>query len=84
MSYGLPSFRSRVDDEPVPPARKPELTRQVARGDEKPAHQSRVGFVQLVDRPDVLPGDEQDVGGRSRMQVPEGENVFVRKDDDRG
>jgi hypothetical protein len=77
----LAPIGSRVRHETVAARRKAQLSRDIASREDELSRHRFIGVVEVVDRPDVLPGNEQDVFRGAGVQIPEGEHVFTVPND---
>ncbi len=79
--HALAPVRPSVRHETVATRRKAQLFRDIASREDELSRDRCVGVVEVVDRRDVLPGNEQDVFRSAGVQIPEREHVFTVPDD---
>jgi len=77
VEYGLARGGARVYDHPVPVLRDPLLSSQFLGHEEQLPHELGVGTLEFGDRCDVISGDDEDVGGSLRVDVPESKDLRV-------
>ena len=81
MENHLPSMLPRVDDQAVASLINALLLDNLASEAKQVTHQRLILGGQIVDRGNVFIGDNQDVGGRHRVDIAEGGGLLVRVDD---
>src|SRR5262249_21667555 len=84
VEHQLSGVSVAVDHQSVSALSLPPLPGHLGRGDEKVTDSFRLGRSELVDRIDVLEGDEQQMRGRLRVNVLERQAPLVPVNDLRG
>lgn len=74
---GLACGGARVHNHSVPVLGDPLFSGQIFCHEEHFPHEIGVALSEFAHRCDVLPGDEEDVGGSLRMEVPECHHLRV-------
>ena len=74
---GLTGVLAVVDDEPVASLLETQLVRHAACSEHQLAHRGDVRWLEVVDRSDVRPRDDEHVGRCHRANVAKGERVLV-------
>ena len=77
---GLARCGAGVHNHPVSALRDPLFSSQILCSKEELPHDIGVTMAEFADRSDVLPGDDKDVGGSVRMDIPECHHVRVGAD----
>lgn len=84
MRHTLTAIRAIVDDEAITRLRQSTLSGDSARREQKMSEQRGILLLRLRDARDGFLGDDQDVRGRLRMDVAEGDCLSVLVNDIRG
>jgi hypothetical protein len=81
VEYGLTRVRSGVDHHAVATLQKPLFPSQLPGSQEEGPHELGVGLLKVRDTREMLPGDDENVGRRLRVNVPKGKEIGGLEDD---